>query len=48
MSRSKTEYLLVGRTEDTGELGLQGETMKKVKTFKYLGSVLSGEWRWKL
>ena len=41
MRRSKTEYLPVGRIQDARELGLQGETVKKVETFKYLGSVLS-------
>ena len=28
----KAECLLVGRTQDAGELGLQGETVKKVET----------------
>ena len=43
VSRNKAEYLLVGRTQNARGLGLQGETMKKVETFMYLGSVLSGD-----
>ena len=37
MSRSKTEYMQAGGVDDGGELRLQGETVKKVEIFKYLG-----------
>ena len=42
VSRSKTEYVRMLR-EDEGheEIKLQGETVKKVENFKYLGSVVS-------
>ena len=43
VNRSKTKYLPVGRTQGAGELGLQGETVKKVETCKYLGSMRSGD-----
>ena len=42
VSRSKTEYMQVGGVDDGGELRLQGETVKKVEIFKYLGSVEVG------
>ena len=41
VSRSKTEYMQAGGVDDSGELRLQGETVKKVEIFKYLGSVVS-------
>ena len=41
VSRSKTEYMQAGGVDDGGELRLQGETVKKVEIFKYLGSVVS-------
>ena len=40
VSRSKTEYMQAGGVDDGGELRLQGETVKKVEIFKYLGSVV--------
>ena len=41
LSRSKTEYMCLGGDDQEEELRLQGETVKKVDNFKYLGSVLS-------
>ena len=42
VSRSKTEYMQATcGVDDGGELRLQGETVKKVEIFKYLG--VSGE-----
>ena len=41
VSRSKTEYMQAGGVDDGGGLRLQGETVKKVEIFKYLGSVVS-------
>ena len=43
VSRSKTEYLRVGSVDDGEELKLQGEKVKKVKNFKYLGSTVSND-----
>ena len=45
VSRSKTEYMQAGGVDDSGELSLQGETVKKVEIFKYLGSVVSRGWK---
>ena len=41
VSRSKTEYMQAGGVDDGEGLRLQGETVKKVEIFKYLGSVVS-------
>ncbi|KAK3561504.1 hypothetical protein QTP86_006180 [Hemibagrus guttatus] len=44
VSRSKTEYMCVNEREGSGTVRLQGEEVKKVQEFKYLGStVQSGE-----
>ena len=43
VSRSKTEYLKTGGVGDGEELKLQGETVKRVNFFKYLGSVVSSD-----
>ena len=40
MSRKKTEYLGCNAHQDA-EIHLQGETVKSVKTFTYLGSTLA-------
>ena len=45
LSRSKTEYLKVGGFYDGEELKMQGEMVKKVKNFKYLGSTVSSDGR---
>ena len=45
MSQSKTEYLKAGGVDDGEELKLQGENVKRVKNFKYLGSTLSSDER---
>ena len=45
VSRSKTEYLRVGDVDDGEELKLQGEKVKRAKTFKYLGSTVSSDGR---
>ncbi|MCJ8741831.1 hypothetical protein PDJAM_G00075300 [Pangasius djambal] len=39
-SRSKTEYMCVNEREGSGTVRLQGEEMKKVQEFKYLGSTV--------
>ncbi|KAK3512658.1 hypothetical protein QTP70_020884 [Hemibagrus guttatus] len=39
-SRSKTEYLCVNEREGSGTVRLQGEEVKKVQEFKYLGSTV--------
>ena len=39
-SRRKTEYLASNEHQDA-EIHLQGETVKRVKTFTYLGSTLA-------
>ena len=41
VSRNKTECMQAGGVNDGRELRLQGETVKKVEIFKYLGSVVS-------
>ena len=46
VSRSKTEYLKAGGVDDGEELKLQGEKLKKVKNFKYVGSKVSSDGRW--
>ncbi|KAK3531115.1 hypothetical protein QTP70_011062 [Hemibagrus guttatus] len=47
VSRSKTEYMCVNEREGSGTVRLQGEEVKKVQEFKYLGSTVqsNGECR---
>ncbi|KAK3539646.1 hypothetical protein QTP70_011095 [Hemibagrus guttatus] len=40
VSRSKTEYMCVNERERSGTVRLQGEEVKKVQEFKYLGSTV--------
>ncbi|KAK3535914.1 hypothetical protein QTP70_021210 [Hemibagrus guttatus] len=40
VSRSKTEYMCVNEREGSGRVRLQGEEVKKVQEFKYLGSTV--------
>ncbi|KAK3574608.1 hypothetical protein QTP86_011520 [Hemibagrus guttatus] len=40
VSRSKTEYMCVNEREGSGKVRLQGEEVKKVQEFKYLGSTV--------
>ncbi|KAK3547041.1 hypothetical protein QTP86_009244 [Hemibagrus guttatus] len=40
VSRSKTEYMCVNEREGSGAVRLQGEEVKKVQEFKYLGSTV--------
>ncbi|KAK3569634.1 hypothetical protein QTP86_002579 [Hemibagrus guttatus] len=40
VSRSKTEYMCVNAREGSGTVRLQGEEVKKVQEFKYLGSTV--------
>ncbi|KAK3557740.1 hypothetical protein QTP86_000310 [Hemibagrus guttatus] len=40
VSRSKTEYMCVNEREGSGTVRLQGEEVKKVEEFKYLGSAV--------
>ncbi|KAK3524010.1 hypothetical protein QTP70_017522, partial [Hemibagrus guttatus] len=40
VSRSKTEYMCVKEREGSGTVRLQGEEVKKVQEFKYLGSTV--------
>ncbi|KAK3523752.1 hypothetical protein QTP70_009235 [Hemibagrus guttatus] len=40
VSRSKTEYMCVNEREGSGTIRLQGEEVKKVQGFKYLGSTV--------
>ncbi|KAK3505781.1 hypothetical protein QTP70_003995 [Hemibagrus guttatus] len=40
VSRSKTEYICVNEREGSGTVRLQGEEVKKVEEFKYLGSTV--------
>ncbi|KAK3550556.1 hypothetical protein QTP70_000063 [Hemibagrus guttatus] len=44
---SKTEYMCVNEREGSGTVRLQGEEVKKVQEFKYLGSTVqsNGECR---
>ncbi|KAK3564500.1 hypothetical protein QTP86_022842, partial [Hemibagrus guttatus] len=46
VNRSKTEYMCVNEREGSGTVRLQGEEVKKVQEFKYLGSTVqsNGEW----
>ncbi|KAK3570267.1 hypothetical protein QTP86_017111, partial [Hemibagrus guttatus] len=46
VSRSKTEYMCVNEREGSGTVRLQGEEVKKIEEFKYLGSTVqtNGEW----
>ncbi|KAK3573200.1 hypothetical protein QTP86_015121, partial [Hemibagrus guttatus] len=47
VSRSKTEYMCVNERDGSGTVRLQGEEVKKVQEFKYLGSTVqsNGECR---
>ena len=45
MNRSKTTYLTVGEADVREELKLQGDVVKRVKNFKYLGSTVSSDGR---
>ncbi|KAK3558989.1 hypothetical protein QTP86_000117 [Hemibagrus guttatus] len=45
VSRSKTEYISVNEREGSGTVRLQGEEVKKVQEFKYLGQQFRVEWR---
>ncbi|KAK3557836.1 hypothetical protein QTP86_003178 [Hemibagrus guttatus] len=40
VSRSKTEYMCMNEREGSGTVRLQGEEVKKVQEFKYLGSTV--------
>ncbi|KAK3524275.1 hypothetical protein QTP70_026038, partial [Hemibagrus guttatus] len=40
VSRSKTEYMCVNEREGSGTVRLQGEEVKNVQEFKYLGSTV--------
>ncbi|KAK3569551.1 hypothetical protein QTP86_034820 [Hemibagrus guttatus] len=40
VSRSKTEYMCLNEREGSGTVRLQGEEVKKVQEFKYLGSTV--------
>ncbi|KAK3556885.1 hypothetical protein QTP70_022382, partial [Hemibagrus guttatus] len=40
VSHSKTEYMCVNEREGSGTVRLQGEELKKVQEFKYLGSTV--------
>ncbi|KAK3510392.1 hypothetical protein QTP70_005867 [Hemibagrus guttatus] len=40
VSRSKTEYMCVNEKEGSGTVRLQGEEVKKIQEFKYLGSTV--------
>uniref|UniRef100_A0A3B3BTI6 ribonuclease H n=1 Tax=Oryzias melastigma TaxID=30732 RepID=A0A3B3BTI6_ORYME len=40
VSRSKTEYMCVNERNQSGRVRLQGEEIKKVEEFKYLGSTV--------
>ncbi|KAK3574670.1 hypothetical protein QTP86_011588 [Hemibagrus guttatus] len=40
VSGSKTEYMCVNEREGSGTVRLQGEEVKKVQEFKYLGSTV--------
>ncbi|KAK3507235.1 hypothetical protein QTP70_011919 [Hemibagrus guttatus] len=40
VSRSKTEYMCVNEREGSGTVRLQGEEVKKVQEFKYVGSTV--------
>ncbi|KAK3530967.1 hypothetical protein QTP70_007276 [Hemibagrus guttatus] len=40
VSRRKTEYMCVNESEGSGTVRLQGEEVKKVQEFKYLGSTV--------
>ncbi|KAK3563885.1 hypothetical protein QTP86_004825 [Hemibagrus guttatus] len=40
VSRSKTEYMCVNERDGSGTVRLQGEEVKKVQEFKYLGSTV--------
>lgn len=43
ISRKKTEYLFFNGEEEIGDVSLLGEKLKKVNTFKYLGSCLTSD-----
>ena len=40
ISKSKTEYMCVKKGRDDGVVWLQGDEVKKVEEFKYLGSTV--------
>ncbi|KAK3548079.1 hypothetical protein QTP70_004507 [Hemibagrus guttatus] len=46
VSRSKTEYMCVNEREGSGTVRLQGEEVKKVQEFKYLGSTVQSNGKW--
>ncbi|KAK3562813.1 hypothetical protein QTP86_009964 [Hemibagrus guttatus] len=46
VSRSKTEYMCVNEREGSGTVRLQGEEVKKVQEFKYLGSTVQSNGVW--
>ena len=41
VSRSKTEYLIVGSADIGEDVTLKGDVVKRVKNFKYLGSTVN-------
>ena len=41
ISRKKTEYLRLKDDDEDGEVRLQGEVLKRVEKFKYLGSTVA-------
>ena len=45
VSGSKIEYLKIGGADVGEELTLQGNVVKRVKNFKYLGSTVSSDRR---
>ena len=45
VSRSKTEYLMVGGVDDGEEFKLQGKKVKRAKNFKYLTLTVSNDGR---
>ena len=45
VSRKKTEYLCIGEGETDEEVKMQGEKLKRVEKFKYLGSNCTDGWR---
>ncbi|KAK3534956.1 hypothetical protein QTP70_002048 [Hemibagrus guttatus] len=48
VSRSKTEYMCVNEREGSGTVRLQGEEVKKVQEFKYLGSTVQSNVQWRV
>lgn len=43
VSRSKTEYMVLNEREGNGTVRLQGEEVKRVQSFKYLGSTVQSD-----